>query len=79
MEATGIHPIVSGECFFFRYIKTIRDLFALKNEKFDLFFVQMMSAEDEPLDKVHLSPCHGMVLRGVNVKQNADIDKRHQS
>lgn len=41
--------------------------------------VQMMSAEDEPLEKVHVSPCHGMVLRGVNVKQNADIEKRHQS
>lgn len=42
-----------------------------------VIILQMMSAEDEPLEKVHISPCHGMVLRGINVKQNADIDKRH--
>lgn len=38
-----------------------------------------MSAEDEPLNNVHISPCHGMVLRGINPERNADIQKRHES
>lgn len=44
-----------------------------------MLLFQMMSAEDEPLDKVHISPCHGMVLRGINPKRNADIENRHKS
>lgn len=39
----------------------------------------MMAAEDEPLKQVHLSPCHGMVLRGTNEKRNADIHRRHET
>ncbi|KAJ6641018.1 Phytanoyl-CoA dioxygenase, peroxisomal [Pseudolycoriella hygida] len=44
-----------------------------------MLLFQMMSAEDEPLEKIHMSPCHGMVLRGRNIKKNADIEKRHQT
>lgn len=40
------------------------------------YWLQMMSAEDKALKAVHLSPCHGMVLRGTNSGQNADLNKR---
>jgi hypothetical protein len=38
----------------------------------------MMEASDEPLKGIHLSPCHGMVLRGRNPQRNADIQGRHE-
>jgi len=38
----------------------------------------MVAAEDEPLKQVHKSPCHGMVLQGINVRQDADIQNRHE-
>lgn len=41
--------------------------------------VEMMAAEDVPLKGIHLSPCHGMVLRGRNAERNADIEKRHEA
>ncbi|OXA51236.1 probable alpha-ketoglutarate-dependent hypophosphite dioxygenase [Folsomia candida] len=44
-----------------------------------MLLFQMMAAEDVPLKGIHLSPCHGMVLRGRNAERNADIEKRHEA
>jgi len=43
-----------------------------------MLLFQMMAAEDEPLKEVHMSPCHGMVLRGTNAKQHANFYLRHE-
>jgi len=44
-----------------------------------MLLFQMMSAEDEPLKEIHLSPCHGMCLRGTNPQRNADLNRRHEA
>jgi len=43
-----------------------------------MLLFQMMAAEDEPLKEMHISPCHGMVLRGRNTKRDADLNRRHE-
>ena len=37
-----------------------------------------MSAEDEPLRAMHLSPGQGLCLRGSNGRADTDIRRRHQ-
>ena len=42
-----------------------------------MFLIQLMSADDNPLSEMHLSPCQQMVLRGICEKREANIKKRH--
>ena len=43
-----------------------------------MFLIQIASADDEPLLNIHLSHGMGTVLRGVNIKANADLNKRSE-
>ncbi|KAG7177726.1 Phytanoyl-CoA dioxygenase, peroxisomal-like 1 [Homarus americanus] len=43
-----------------------------------MFLIQLMSAEDVPLTKVHVSECQEMVLRGRCLSRDADIKRRHK-
>jgi hypothetical protein len=43
-----------------------------------MFLIQLFAAADIPLNKVHMSPGMGMVLRGQNVCAEADLTKRHE-
>ncbi|MCL4151356.1 UNVERIFIED_CONTAM: hypothetical protein GTU68_000371 [Idotea baltica] len=43
-----------------------------------MHLLQLMAAEDEPLIQAHKSPCQGLVLRGNNVKKEANILSRHK-
>ena len=43
-----------------------------------MFLIQLMSADDTPLVKLHHSDCQRMVLRGKCVSAEADIKKRHK-
>ncbi|XP_066950957.1 phytanoyl-CoA dioxygenase, peroxisomal-like [Macrobrachium rosenbergii] len=43
-----------------------------------MFLIQLMSADDTPLAKVHQSDCQRMVLRGKCISRDADIKKRHK-
>jgi len=43
-----------------------------------MFLIQVAAGEDEPQDEKHRSACAGMVLRGTNMKEPADLDKRHK-
>lgn len=43
-----------------------------------MFLIQLMSADDVPLSKVHISDCQQMVLRGRCFSKEADIKRRHR-
>lgn len=43
-----------------------------------MFLIQLMSADDIPMAKVHLSDCQKMVLRGHCFSREADIKCRHR-
>lgn len=36
----------------------------------------MMAAGDKPTEDIHISPCHGLVLRGENVDRPAEIQQK---
>lgn len=39
-----------------------------------MFLMQVSrAADDEPLEKIHVSPCHDLVLRGKNVHKIATM------
>ncbi|PSN48716.1 hypothetical protein C0J52_08783 [Blattella germanica] len=42
-----------------------------------MFLLQLMAAEDEPVNPKHLSPAQGLVLRGRNVHRDANLSTRH--
>jgi len=44
-----------------------------------MFLIQMVTAEDEPLNDAHQSPCQGMVLCGANVKRDANLCNAHNT
>ncbi|PSN48715.1 hypothetical protein C0J52_08782 [Blattella germanica] len=41
-----------------------------------MFLIQLMNAEDDPVEDVHKSPAQGMVLRGKNVRRDATMATR---
>jgi phytanoyl-CoA hydroxylase len=65
-----------GQVLIFSYLLVHASYPNVSNRNRRMLLFQMMSADDTPLTQVR-SPCHGMVLRGINENQNADLDKRH--
>ncbi|XP_037051169.1 phytanoyl-CoA dioxygenase, peroxisomal-like [Bradysia coprophila] len=67
-------PIIAkkGQVVIFSYLLVHGSYQNTSNRFRRMLLLQMMSAEDEPLENVHVSPCQGMVLRGIKVKRNAD-------
>lgn len=43
-----------------------------------MFLIQLASADDQPKAEMHKSPCNGLVLRGHNFNQVADLKLRHE-
>ena len=44
-----------------------------------MFLIQLASAEDKPLKNIHKSPCSGLVLRGSNLRMDANLQNRHET
>lgn len=44
-----------------------------------MYRLQLMSAEDEPLRMMHVSPGQGLCLLGENGRADMDITRRHNN
>ncbi|ODM99842.1 Phytanoyl-CoA dioxygenase, peroxisomal [Orchesella cincta] len=75
------HPVIAkkGQVLIFSYLLVHGSFPNVSTRNRRMLLIQLMSAEDTPLNQTHMSPCHGMVLRGKNVRRNADLSKRHET
>ncbi|XP_069676036.1 phytanoyl-CoA dioxygenase, peroxisomal-like [Periplaneta americana] len=73
--ATPIHA-KKGDVIVFSYL-LLHGSYLNKSERVRrMFLLQLMTAEDDPVQDVHKSPAQGMVLRGRNVRRDASMASR---
>ncbi|ODM99847.1 Phytanoyl-CoA dioxygenase, peroxisomal [Orchesella cincta] len=73
-KATPVHA-KKGQVLIFSYLLVHASYPNVSTRRRRMLLIQMMAAEDKPTKQVHISPCHGMVLRGQNVDCRADINR----
>ncbi|CAL8125177.1 unnamed protein product [Orchesella dallaii] len=64
-----------GQVLIFSYLLVHASYPNVSTRQRRMLLIQMVAAEDRPTKQVHISPCHGMVLRGHNVDCRADINR----
>ncbi|CAL8125180.1 unnamed protein product [Orchesella dallaii] len=74
-------PVIAkkGQVLIFSYLLVHGSFPNVSSRNRRMLLIQLLSAEDTPMRQIHMSPCHGMVLRGKNVRRNADLAKRHET
>ncbi|XP_069676048.1 phytanoyl-CoA dioxygenase, peroxisomal-like [Periplaneta americana] len=74
--ATPIHA-KKGDVIVFSYLLLHGSYLNKSDRVRRMFLIQLMNAEDDPLQEVHKSPGQGMVLRGRNLRRDATLANRH--
>ncbi|XP_066996934.2 phytanoyl-CoA dioxygenase, peroxisomal [Anabrus simplex] len=74
----GATPICAkkGDVVIFSYLLIHGSYLNTSDRVRRMFLIQLMAADDEPLNDEHKSPAQGMVLRGRNYKRDANMETR---
>ncbi|KAE8742042.1 hypothetical protein FOCC_FOCC012417 [Frankliniella occidentalis] len=74
----GATPIIAkrGEVVIFSYLLLHGSYVNNSDRTRRMFLAQIMAADDEQLEKKHVSPAQGLMLRGYNPRRDATMEKR---